>query len=185
MNLKIESGKFKNRRIQSVNDPKTRYTTSIVRQAIMNIFDFTGANVLELFAGSGVFSFEALSNGAEKCVLVDISSKSISSILTNAKALGVLEAIKVIKSDYRKVFSKLEAQEFDFIFADPPFELGYIDELLILLDKNYSILDENGYIIIEKSKNEHYKNNLKNLILKEIRDYSDVELIILQRKHED
>ncbi len=81
MNLKIETGKFKNRRIEAVNDPKTRYTTSILRQAVMNIFDFSGANLLELFAGSGVFSFEALSNGAIKSVLVDISSKSINCIL--------------------------------------------------------------------------------------------------------
>ena len=185
MNLKIETGKFKNRRIEAVNDPKTRYTTSILRQAVMNIFDFSGANLLELFAGSGVFSFEALSNGAIKSVLVDISSKSINCILKNAKTLGFLEAIKVIKSDYRKVFSKLDSQQFDFIFADPPFDLGYIDELLKLLDKNYSILKKNGYIIIEKSKNERYNVDLKHLILNEIRDYSDTELLILQRKQEE
>jgi len=99
--------------------------------------------------------------------------------------LGVLEAIKVIKSDYRKVFSKLDSQQFDFIFADPPFDLGYIDELLKLLDKNYSILKKNGYIIIEKSKNERYNVDLKHLILNEIRDYSDTELLILQRKQEE
>ena len=70
-------------------------------------------------------------------------------------------------------------------FADLTFDLGYIDELLKLLDKNYSILKKNGYIIIEKSKNERYNVDLKHLILNEIRDYSDTELLILQRKQEE
>lgn len=181
MSLKIETGKFKNKYIETVNDPKTRYTTSMLRQALMNMFDFNGAIILELFAGSGIFSFEALSNGAQKSVLVDISSKSVKSILENAKTLHVLKNIRVIKSDYRKVFSKLSSERFDFIFADPPFNLGYIDELLKLLDKNFYILEEEGYIIIEKAKNENFIGAFENLTLVETRDYGDVELLILQR----
>ena len=97
MALKIESGKFKNITIETVDDRRTRYTPATLRRALMSIFDFSGANFLDFFAGSGIMSFEVLSNGAKSSTMVDISSKAVSSILKNAESLGVLYYLVPLK----------------------------------------------------------------------------------------
>ncbi|MDY6896223.1 MAG: RsmD family RNA methyltransferase [Thermotogota bacterium] len=178
MALKIESGKFKNNTIEAVGDHRTRYTPATLRRALMSIFDFSGANFLEFFAGSGMLSFEALSNGAKSSTMVDISSKAVSSILKNAESLGVINSIKVIKSDFRKSISKLSAKQFDYIFADPPFNNQYVQEFLKFIDSNVSLIRSGGYIIIEKHKNEKSDYIPKNLIREEVREYGDIEILI-------
>jgi 16S rRNA (guanine(966)-N(2))-methyltransferase RsmD len=178
MALKIESGKFKNITIETVDDRRTRYTPATLRRALMSIFDFSGANFLDFFAGSGIMSFEVLSNGAKSSTMVDISSKAVSSILKNAESLGVLSNIKVIKSDFRKSITKLSAEQFDYIFADPPFNNHYVQEFLKFIDSNISLIRKEGYIIIEKHKNEKIDYIPKNLIREEVRDYGDIEILI-------
>ncbi|PNR92452.1 16S rRNA (guanine(966)-N(2))-methyltransferase RsmD [Petrotoga sp. 9PWA.NaAc.5.4] len=182
MILKIETGKFKNKIIHTVSDYRTRYTTASLRQAIMSMFDFSNVDILELFAGSGIFSFEALSNGAKSATLVDISSKAINTILENAKELNILESIKVIKSDFRRVINKLKDYSYDCIYADPPFNLGYVDDLIKIIDNSCDILKNDGIMFIEKHKKEKNNFSLKNMFLEEVREYGDVELIILKKK---
>ncbi|PNR95053.1 methyltransferase [Petrotoga olearia DSM 13574] len=176
--MKIESGKFKNINIDTVDDPRTRYTPATLRRALMSIFDFSGANFLEFFAGSGIMSFEVISNGAKSSTMVDISSKAVRSILKNAKSLGILDNIKVIKSDFRKSITKLSGEQFDYIFADPPFNNRYVQEFLKFIDSNAFLIRNGGYIIIEKYKDEKSDYMPKNIIIEEVRDYGDIEILI-------
>lgn len=178
MALKIESGKFKNITIETVDDRRTRYTPATLRRALMSIFDFSGVNFLEFFAGSGIMSFETLSNGAKSSTMIDISSKAVHSILKNAKSLGVLDNIKVIKSDFRKSITKLSGEQFDYIFADPPFNNRYVQGFLKFIDSNKSLIRSGGYIIIEKHKSEKFDYIPKNIIREEVRDYGDIEILI-------
>jgi 16S rRNA (guanine(966)-N(2))-methyltransferase RsmD len=182
MSLKIETGKFKNQSIEVVNNSRTRYTPAKIRRALMSMFDVSNANILEFFAGSGIVSFEALSNGARKAVLIDISSKSVSSILKNAKKLSVLKNIKVINSDFRKSISKISQEKFDYIFADPPFNNNYVEEILKFISHNGDILEDNGFLIIEKHKNEQYGYSSKIMEEPEIRKYGDIEILIFRKK---
>lgn len=182
MSLKIETGRFRNQIIEVVKNSKTRYTPAKIRSALMSMFDFSNANILEFFAGSGIVSFEALSNGARKAILIDISSKSVSSILKNAKKLSVLKNIKVINSDFRKSISKISQEKFDYIFADPPFNNNYVEEILKFISDNGDILEDNGFLIIEKHKNEQYNYSSKILEEPEIRKYGDIEILIFRKK---
>ena len=69
--MRIVAGKFRAKRIEAPKGPTTRPTSDRVRQALFNVlehgapqFDFAGARVLDLFAGSGALGLEAMSRGA-------------------------------------------------------------------------------------------------------------------------
>jgi len=154
--MKITGGRYKSVTVFSVKDRRTRYTTSKIRLAIFSILGdrIKNSNILELFCGSGILSIEAISRGAKRAVLVDISSEAISTVRKNMKKLDFLN-YRALKMDYRRALKYLKGKEkFDFIFADPPYDLGYGEELLVNIEKNNEILNENSKIVLEISKRE-------------------------------
>jgi 16S rRNA (guanine(966)-N(2))-methyltransferase RsmD len=137
--------------------------------------------MLEIFSGSGGVSFEFISNGLNHSHLIDVNGKSISIIKKNANKLKVTDKISAIKGDFRSVIPSLidNAMSFNYIFADPPFNLGFCNELVKFLDVNHLILKDGGYFILERSKHENYSVDfLKHLKLDESRDYGDIDIDI-------
>ncbi|MGC8588310.1 MAG: RsmD family RNA methyltransferase [Hydrogenobaculum sp.] len=113
-----------------------RPTSSMLKMALFNILgDIEGLMFLELFAGSGTISLEAKNRGA-KPVAVDISSKNLKT-----------KDIKFIKKD-ALAFLKTTKEQFDIVFADPPYKFADYDKLLFLV-KN--VLSEGGLFILEHS----------------------------------
>lgn len=181
MSLKIETGNLKGLSIDTVKSSKTRYTPGQLRRTLTNIFDFNDSNMLEIFAGSGAVSFEFISNGLINSHLIDVNGKSISIIKKNAKKLNIINKINPIKGDFRNVIPSLieNGISFNYIFADPPFNLDFCKELVQFIDMNDLILKDGGYFILERSKHEEYKiDNLKNLKLDESRNYGDIDIDI-------
>jgi 16S rRNA (guanine(966)-N(2))-methyltransferase RsmD len=181
MSLKIETGVMKGLTFDSVKSSKTRYTPGQLRRTLTNIFDFNEANMLEIFSGSGGVSFEFISNGLYHSHLIDINGKSISTIKKNAKKLDVLNKITPIKGDYRNIIPTLIENliNFNYIFADPPFNLDFCGELVKFIDDNHNILKQGGYFILERSKHETYSNKfLTHLKFDESRNYGDIDIDI-------
>lgn len=145
MNPRIISGKFKS---QKLKVPKNaRPVTDRVKTSV---FDTLGeliqnAKILDMFAGSGSFGFEALSRGANFCVFVDNNSEAVNIILQNAQKLKLQQdSFKVVKSSFKK-FIKNCSERFDIVFIDPPF-----DNLnAFVLDEVDNILNINGIIILK------------------------------------
>ncbi len=181
MSLRIETGTMKGLTFDTVKSSKTRYTPGQLRRTLTNIFDFNGANMLEIFSGSGGVSFEFISNGLKTSHLIDVNGKSISVIKKNAKKLKIEDKINPIKGDFRTIIPSLieNSLSFNYIFADPPFNLGFCDELVRFVDSNHEILKDGGFFILERSKHEIYEiNNLKTLKLDESRNYGDIDIDI-------
>ncbi len=108
----------------------------MLKMALFNILgDIEGLSFLELFAGSGVISLEAKNRGA-KPVAVDISSKNLKT-----------KDIKFIKKD-ALAFLKTTKEQFDIVFADPPYKFSDYEKLIHLV-KN--VLSEGGLFILEHS----------------------------------
>lgn len=109
---------------------EVRPTSERARQAYFNIIGdrIHHARFLDLFAGSGIFSFEALSRGASSATAVDTSKQNLAGIAKHAEAFGV--AVKTILGD--AVLAP--AGEFDLVYADPPYDFGRYDDLLVGLD---------------------------------------------------
>jgi 16S rRNA (guanine966-N2)-methyltransferase len=91
--------------------------------------DVYDARVLDLFAGSGALGLEALSRGAREAAFVELSSRSLSNLRDNIRALGADAETTIHRGDALKFTAKLAADDFDIAFADPPYRLGLAEQL--------------------------------------------------------
>ena len=110
--------------------------------------EIAGSRILDLFAGSGALSFEALSRGAEKACLVDHDRKAVTAEQKNAETLGYQERTRIILSDWRKALNELkrEEEQFDIVFLDPPYAML---ELRAVFTGLIPLLGDDALIILE------------------------------------
>lgn len=121
--MRVVAGRFRGRTLERPADRRVRVTTERVREALLDILSpvLSGARVLDLFAGSGVLGFEALSRGADSVDFVDILPASLKAIRANASTLGVEDRTSVFKRDALRFAARLEEGAYDVVLADPPF----------------------------------------------------------------
>jgi len=152
--MRIIAGKHKGRHIQAPKNLPARPTTDRAKEALFSIlehrFHFEGLKVLDLFAGIGNISYEFSSRGVDSVTSVDQHAGCVKFI---EKTAGVLDAdIVTVKSDVF-VFLKRSKQQFDIIFADPPYDLP--EEKfgrLVGLVFDQGLLEEDGVLIVEHRK---------------------------------
>jgi len=166
--MRIISGEFGGRRIQAPANFKVRPTTDRAKESLFNIlnnmFDYEGLHILDLFAGIGSLSYEFSSRGVESVTSVEKSFNHASFISSTAEKIGA-NNIAVIKSDVRD-YLKTAKKTFDIIFADPPFDLPWIDKIPELIFAG-NITTEKTLVIVEHpaevkyNKNEFYKSTRK------------------------
>lgn len=129
----------------------SRPTTDRVKEAIFSILGnvLESAKVLDLFAGSGALGIEALSRGANDCVFVERDRQAVQVIKENLKKTRLETRARVIQSD---VFAFVKnAQDFDLVFADPPYAddgANLATDLLAASDWG-KVLKKNGLLVIE------------------------------------
>lgn len=153
--MRIISGTAKGRSIDAPAGRNTRPTGSFVREAVFGMLGerVQGAQVLDLFCGSGAMAFEALSRGAAGAVLIDIDAKACAVARANAAKLG-FENCKIYRNDYLKALDILgrKGGAFDIIFLDPPYaELQYYTRALKAL-KGRGLLQTGGAAVCEHDK---------------------------------
>jgi 16S rRNA (guanine(966)-N(2))-methyltransferase RsmD len=148
--LRIIGGKFKGRRINPPSDFKARPTTDFAREGLFNILnnrvDFESINVLDLFSGTGSMSYEFASRGALSVHLVEKDTRHILGIKKILRELD-LDNVKPIHIDV-KAFLKTCSVKYDIVFADPPYELSWLNELPDLVTQA-NIIKEDGFFILE------------------------------------
>jgi 16S rRNA (guanine966-N2)-methyltransferase len=157
--MRIISGTLGGRRINPpTNMPHTRPTTDIAKEGLFNIlqtrFDFENAKTLDLFGGTGCISYELASRGANDLTIIEKDNAMFSFIKKNIDALKI-ENTKLLKID---VFSYLKScnEQFDFIFAGPPYALGTIDELPKIIVQQNLIADD-GFFVLEHTPRNAYE----------------------------
>ncbi len=165
--MQLTGGLYKGRKI---NVPKgARPTLSKVRESVFNVLysqfgDFTNLNFLDLFMGSAIMSFEAVSRGF-LATGYEIDYSSYKLILQNIKDTTL--DIKAYKGDCFYNYKRLK-DKYNVIYADPPWDYSY--KKIIEISK--SLLNKDGILILE------YEKKKKLEILKEISSVSDFELFI-------
>ena len=99
--MRVITGTARGRKLIAPEGYDTRPTTDKVKEAIGSAlhFDFGGAKVLDLFAGSGQMAIEALSRGARAATLIDSDPKAIACIQQNVKSCGFAEVASVLRTD--------------------------------------------------------------------------------------
>lgn len=141
--MRIISGKYKSRKIYTSSPAKEdctrgnisgfRPTTDRAKETLFNVLnniaDFTGMNCLDLFAGSGALGFEAISRGAESCDFVENSRKQIDCINKTAAELD-FNGYTVYNEDVIRFLKLNTGEQYDIIFADPPYAYEFYEELV-------------------------------------------------------
>src|SRR5690349_15282648 len=157
--MRIISGSMGGRRINPpANMPHTRPTTDTAKEGLFNILqnnlEFEELKTLDLFGGTGSISYELASRGVKDLTIVEKDPKMFEFIKTNVAALKI-ENIKVVRSD---VFKFIEGynQQFDFIFAGPPYALTEIDKIPTLVFEK-KLLADLGWFVLEHTPRNDYK----------------------------
>jgi 16S rRNA (guanine966-N2)-methyltransferase len=145
--VRITTGTLRGRRVPVPKD-QVRPTPERARQAFFNIVGprINGSRFLDLFAGSGIFSFEAISRGAKESVAVDSSRAHTAAIEKTATEYGI--AIRTITADVLAGMKRLGGERFDIVYADPPYAWEGYDDLLMSIDGGLT-LAEDAIVAIE------------------------------------
>jgi 16S rRNA (guanine(966)-N(2))-methyltransferase RsmD len=158
--LRIISGKNKGRRINPPSNFSARPTTDYARESLFNILanriDFEAVNVLDLFSGTGSISYEFASRGAPVVHLVEKDSKHISFIRKMINEMK-FENIKSVHIDVKAYLNTCKFK-YTIVFADPPYNLPWLDELPDLVSSS-GVISEDGFFILEHPKEISFRSH--------------------------
>jgi 16S rRNA (guanine(966)-N(2))-methyltransferase RsmD len=152
--MRIISGKYKGKRIQAPTNLPVRPTADMQKEALFNIvnnyYDFNNINVLDLFSGTGNIAYEFASRGTKQITVVDENAYCIKFINVTSKELDF--PIDTIKSEVFQFLNKTH-QQFDLIFADPPYDMDQkLFEKIPQTVFEKKLLTDVGMLIVEHAK---------------------------------
>lgn len=155
--MRIITGLYKGRHFDVPRSFKARPTTDMAKENIFNVLtgytDFDGKVALDLFSGTGSISLELLSRGCASVVSVEQDREHHAFIVQCLKTLGTERCIPIRGDVFR--FIKSCHQQFDIIFADPPYQLERLAELpSLVLDKG--LLANGGVFVFEHGKHNDF-----------------------------
>lgn len=158
--MRIITGKYKGRRFDVPHTFKARPTTDFAKENIFNVMsgyiDLDGSQCLDLFAGTGSLSLEMLSRGAQTVVSVELDRDHSAFIRQCLAKLGDNNCT-LIRGDVFK-FVKTCRQQFDFIFADPPYALPWLSAIPdLIFDGN--LLTPQGIFVLEHGKTDDFRSH--------------------------
>ncbi|NHB58391.1 16S rRNA (guanine(966)-N(2))-methyltransferase RsmD [Acinetobacter shaoyimingii] len=145
--LRIIGGDFKRRVLPFADVDGLRPTPDRVRETLFNwlMWNVQNAQVLDLCAGSGALSFEALSRGAGHVTMIEPSTKQAQYLKDNLQLLKIQNS-KLIVSTAQAAVRHLPENNFDLVFLDPPYSLSLWQELAGLVDP---LIKNEGFIYVE------------------------------------
>ncbi|NDV57133.1 16S rRNA (guanine(966)-N(2))-methyltransferase RsmD [Bacteroides sp. 519] len=159
--MRIIGGIYKRRRFDVPKTFKARPTTDFAKENLFNILnnniDFDEEpTALDLFAGTGSISIELISRGCSRVVSVEKDSAHFSFI---NKVIRELKTDKCfpLRGDVFKFISGCK-QQFDLIFADPPYDLPQLETIPNLIFEN-NLLKEGGIFVLEHGKHNHFEDH--------------------------
>ncbi|MFM2441053.1 MAG: hypothetical protein RLZZ349_780 [Pseudomonadota bacterium] len=144
--VRINAGEWRSRLIKFPDAEGLRPTPERVRQTVFNWLgqDLTGLNCLDLFSGTGVMGFEALSRGAIAVTLVEKSLPAYNALISNKQILQADEA-NILHQDALQ-FLNQNTLKFNIIFLDPPYNQEWLPKVLPLIATH---LHEGGLVYVE------------------------------------
>lgn len=178
--MRIIGGKYRGKNLISPLNSKVRPTSDRAREALFNIlrsrlgFNFSQYKLLDLFAGSGAFALEAISQGFAEVAMVDLDPQP----LMKNVALFPTEKnkIKIIKGDAVKLGPA--PQSYEVLFCDAPYQQGLTDKTLSVVSAN-KWLSQGALCLIEVAKDEECRLP-DGFVLSDIRRYGAAKVIIAE-----
>lgn len=156
--MRVITGKYKGRHFEIPRTFKARPTTDFAKENLFNVLNAyldweTGPVALDLFSGTGSITLELLSRGCSRVVSIERDPQHHRFIKECVDKLQDLSAMP-IKGDVFKYIAQCREQ-FDFIFADPPYVLSEIPSLPdMVLERN--LLRRDGIFVLEHGKDHDF-----------------------------
>ena len=167
----IIAGKFKGRRFYPPADNwPTRPTTDYAKEGLFNILtnrlDFESLKVLDLFGGTGNHSYEFISRGCRDVTYVDKFGGCVAFVKKTAATLQIDEEIRIVRADVFKFIART-SEQYDYIFAGPPYALATIDSIPDLIFE-HQLLKQDGLFVLEHNPLHDFQEHPH---LTEVRNY--------------
>ncbi|AYE36096.1 16S rRNA (guanine(966)-N(2))-methyltransferase RsmD [Borrelia turcica IST7] len=172
--MHVSAGKYKGRKVAFLRAGSVRPVMSVVRKAFFSILfnQILDSNFLDVFAGTGIMSLEALSRGARLAHLVDYNKASRNVLVKN---FGFVSEPYKFFFNEAEFFLKRSNLFYDFIYLDPPFDYSLKENLLEIVAKNAS-LNKDAKIIIHYPSRENLSRSILGLSKYDSRKYGDSRL---------
>ncbi|WP_438971068.1 16S rRNA (guanine(966)-N(2))-methyltransferase RsmD [Methylophaga sp.] len=140
-NLRIIGGIWRGRKLGFPDVEGLRPTGDRVRETVFNWLQpvLGGSRCLDLFAGSGALGLEAASRGASDVILVEADRQAWQQLKTNLTTLQANQC-QLIHGQAEQ-FLAAQAQPFDLVFIDPPYQLNLWTDIADLLTKKRLLRD--------------------------------------------
>lgn len=157
---RIVAGAAGGRRLSVPPGNRTRPTSDRVREALFSSLTATfgggpgglgGLRVLDLYAGSGALGLEALSRGAEHCLLVESDARAAAVIRANVKAVGLPGAV-VVASPVERVLTAPPDAPYDVVLADPPYAMIDAELSGVLVSLAAGWLAPDAVVVVERDR---------------------------------
>lgn len=183
--MRIITGEYKGRKLETPDGYHIRPTSDKVKEAVFSILtgNIYGSVCVDPFAGTGNLGLEALSRGAQRCYFGDNSRDSINLIKTNVKKCGAEKRSVILAGDFTRTLASVK-EEADIIFLDPPYQKGLYEKCLEMID-SLDLLSEDGIIIAEHDLRDKLPESTENLIKVKERRYGKIMISIYRRKAEE
>ena len=155
--MRVIAGHAHGRRLKAPRGLTTRPTSARARESIFSRLqvrlDFQDARVLDIFAGSGSLSCEALSRGAAHATFVDSSRAAVQVIESNLRALGMIDRARILSTDVFRALDILGAEhaQFDLVFVDAPYKNDLSNEVVERVGRLDLMVPE-GWMVVGQSK---------------------------------
>ena len=179
--MRIISGTLRGKSLAVIHGKDIRPTSDKIRGAIFSALQsrmgsFEGLIVLDLFAGSGALSIEALSRGADFAVLVDSSSASRQLASKNLAACSLTPKTQVVAGNALSTVQKvLPKAPFDLVFIDPPYGKSLAVKALEKLSSS-ELLSKGARVVVETGKGEPLSTQYGSLELEQSRIYGNTQI---------
>lgn len=182
--MRVTTGTARGRNLAAPPDSSvTRPTSDMAKQAIFNIiqFEIEGAEVLDLFAGSGQLGIEALSRGARRATFIDIDQGARDTIVENLRNTKLLNQAKVMKAD-ADAYLMRNGDKYDIAFLDPPYETGKYETVLPLVARS---MNPGGVILCETSRDETLPQEVEGFCKQKEYRYGRAKLTVYRKPEEE
>lgn len=175
--MRVIAGRARGIPLQAVPGSGTRPISDRVKEALFDILGETvvGANVLDLFAGTGSVGIEALSRGAAQAVFVEKQTQAVATIRTNLQRTGLQANAHIVQADVFR-FLAGEPEPFDLIYVAPPQYQGLWSKTLLALQAHPGWLSPTGITVVQIFPKEFEPLALTGLQLAEQRRYGSTLL---------
>jgi 16S rRNA (guanine966-N2)-methyltransferase len=185
--MRIIGGEAKGRRIHLPRGCRIRPTADRVKESLFDLlYPVEGVSFLDMFAGCGNCGLEALSRGARYAVFLEQETRLVDAIRENLRLLGFVDHAEVIAADAEQGVRRLtkRTERFDILFADPPYDEGFIPEIIRWLE-GADLVAENGLIVLQHSVREALEGSFMHVTaIADQRRYGDTMLSFLKKRSE-